>query len=329
MRRQQEGNKMDTGSHLLFGATLCGLAMLDPTIAQHSNLAHAVMAAAVVGSHAPDLDALARLKGYNAYIRIHRGFTHSLPALLLWPCLLSVSIAAACDLWTYTGVLFLWSLAAVSFHIFLDWLNAYGVQCFRPLSQRWHHLDILSLFEPFLFMIHGAGLLMWLFTQVMPGLLFLVIYMLTFVYIALRTLQHIKAADYVRKQLKIDGVFHLLPSMHWFHWQFVLEAEHFFYTGTLHYNVVCIKDVYPKDKFNHVVEATLTTDGVRAFLHFAQRIHVSLTELQDGYSVEWRDVRFWHNHKLPFGVDVKLDKNLNVVSQFTGWRKKAWDPPFV
>ncbi|WP_231506424.1 hypothetical protein [Paenibacillus sp. UNC451MF] len=45
--------------------------------------------------------------------------------------------------------------------------------------------------------------------------------------------------------------------------------------------------------------------------------------------MKWRDVRFWYNHRLPFGVDVQLDRNLNVVDHSLGWWKKAWDPPFV
>jgi inner membrane protein len=45
--------------------------------------------------------------------------------------------------------------------------------------------------------------------------------------------------------------------------------------------------------------------------------------------VQWRDLRFWYRHKLPFGVDVRLDRELNVVSDTLGWTKKAWEPPYV
>jgi hypothetical protein len=33
--------------------------------------------------------------------------------------------------------------------------------------------------------------------------------------------------------------------------------------------------------------------------------------------------------KLPFGVDVMLDQDFNVLKQTLGWRKKLWEPPFV
>jgi inner membrane protein len=88
-------------------------------------------------------------------------------------------------------------------------------------------------------------------------------------------------------------------------------------------------DKYPKAYSSDVIEATKATDGVRAFLHFAQKVHVSFSKIQDGYEVKWRDVRFWYNHKLLFGVDVQLDQNLSVTSSTIGWSKRSWDPPYV
>jgi inner membrane protein len=320
---------LDTGSHLLFGATLAGLAMLDPVIAGQPELFRAVLTVTLVGSHAPDFDSVARLKSYAAYIRTHRGITHSLPALAVWPCVLTVPTAALFNVWEHAAILFLWSFVAVLFHVALDWMNAYGVQCFRPLSARWHHMDVLALFEPFLFALHGAGLLIWLLADIAPGSMFMCIYGITVAYIGIRALHHHKVIGMVHQELGLHGICHVLPGFHWFRWQFVLETESNFYTGTIDGKKVTIKDVYAKEESHSAIQATLTTDGVRAFLYFAQRVHVTYKVLQDGYMVEWRDVRFWHNHKLPFGVDVRLDHNLKVLDQSLGWRKKAWDPPFV
>jgi inner membrane protein len=320
---------MDTGSHLLFGATLGGLAMLQPEVAHNPSLAHAVLTATMIASHAPDFDSVVRLKSYAAYVRHHRGVTHSLPALAVWPAVLSVPILGAFGVWPHALTVFLWTMAAVVLHVFLDWLNAYGVQCFRPLSRRWHHLDILALFEPFLFLVHGAGLLLWAVGAAQPGPIFLAVYALTFVYIAVRGLQHARVVQSVKRKLGREGVCHVIPSLWWFHWQFVFETERHFYNGTVRYGKISVQDVFDKDFSHPAIQATLGVDGVRAFLHFAQHVHVKLTERQNGYEVQWRDLRFWHNHKLPFGVDVKLDRELNVESDTLGWTKKAWDPPYV
>lgn len=321
---------MDTGSHLLLGATLAGLAMLDPIVAGQSELAHAVLVAAMVGSHAPDFDTLARLKGYSAYIRYHRGVTHSLPALLIWPLLISLPAALLFHVTDSLAHLYFWTMLAVILHVFLDLCNAYGVQCFRPINEKWHHFDILALFDPFLFVLHLSGLLIWLLSDVNAGYMFLGIYAVTFLYIGVRALQHARLVCRVREFFSEDGICHVVPSLHWFRWQFVLETRYHFYTGKIDYGRVKLLDVYNKGREHPAAQATLGTDGVRAFLHFAQRVHVSIMEMQNGgYEVHWRDMRFWHDHKLPFGVDVTLDHDMQVLKQTLGWRKRVWDPPYV
>ncbi|MFC4809511.1 hypothetical protein [Paenibacillus sp. GCM10023250] len=76
-------------------------------------------------------------------------------------------------------------------------------------------------------------------------------------------------------------------------------------------------------------KATMAAAGVRAFHHFAERVHVKVQEVVDGYLVTWSDVRFWHQRGMPFSAAVTLDRNMNVLSERIGWNKKSWQPPFV
>jgi inner membrane protein len=320
---------MDTGSHLLFGATLAGLAFFDPAVSAHPELAHAVLAATLLGSHAPDFDTLTRIKGYSNYIRHHRGITHSLPALFICPALISLLMGYLFGEMHQFAHLYFWSFIAVVFHVCLDLFNAYGVQSFRPFSQKWFHMDVLSLYEPFLFLIHVLGLVGWIFTSYSPSTIFGAVYAVTLVYILVRMFHHYLVVKRVKFELNQEGICHVIPDLHWFRWQFVLETDTFSYTGKVNYRDVTVHDVYQKDSDNEVVQASMGTDGVRAFLHFAQRVHVSFTVKKDGYEVKWRDLRFCHNRKLPFGVDVQLDQNLNVIEDKIGWNKKSWDPPYV
>lgn len=320
---------MDTASHLLFGVTLAGLAHLDPAVAQNPVLAQAVLAGTVIGSNAPDFDTVVRLRGYAAYIRHHRGVTHSLPALLLWPALIAVPLGWGFGAAEHWEVLYRWTLAAVVFHVFLDMFNTYGVQSLRPFTKQWVHLDVLAIFEPFLFLLHAAGLALWRGFSLDPAVVFSWVYGVTFAFITIRTYQHRQLVRKVQNVLGLGGICHVVPTFSWFHWLFVLETGDRFFAGKVVRGKVCLEDILSKGEKNSVIQATVGTDGVRAFLSFAQRVHVTCRELSDGYEVRWSEVRFWYDRKLPFGVDVKLDRNLNVVSQSLGWRKKAWDPPFV
>ncbi|MDA5110350.1 metal-dependent hydrolase [Brevibacillus thermoruber] len=320
---------MDTGSHLLLGVTLAGLAHVNPAVAENPALAQALMIATIVGSHAPDFDTLVRLRGITTYIRYHRGMTHSIPALFVWPAVIAVPLALAYGLTDHAGLLYVWTWMAVVFHVFLDMLNTYGVQCFRPFTRRWVHLDVLAIFEPVLFALHGAAAVWWLAFAGEPGRIFPAVYLISLLYIGLRAWQHGREVRRVRAALRQEGVCHVTPSFHPFRWRFVMETTERFYTGRIEYGTVMLEEIYPKEKSNEIIRATMGIDGVRAFLGFAQRVHVTWKEIQDGYEVTWSDVRFWYDRKLPFGVDVRLDRNLNVVTHRLGWRKKAWDPPFV
>ncbi|PYI55894.1 metal-dependent hydrolase [Paenibacillus flagellatus] len=320
---------MDTGSHLLFGATIAGLACVDPVVAARPELALPLLVATTIGSHAPDFDAVARLRGYSAYIRAHRGVTHSLPALAVWPLVIALPVALAFGVGEFALHLYGWTFAAVCLHVLLDLFNAYGVQCLRPFSRRWMHLDVLPLFDPFLAVLHAGALLAWALTDVEPTSLFPAAYAATFLYIALRAYQKRRAAARIRRRLRVRGVVHLLPCIHWFRWQYVLESDDRYYTGQLLYGRVSPHETYGKEAEHAVIEATRATGGVRAFLQFAKHVHVSFDEREDGYEVRWRDVRFCYDRNMPFGADVRLDRQLNVVSESVGWRKKAWDPPYV
>ncbi|ANE47863.1 hydrolase [Paenibacillus swuensis] len=320
---------MDTGSHLVFGASLAGLACLDPSVGGSDSMFHAVLIGTLIGSHAPDFDSIVRFKGPKAYIRHHRGITHSVPALFLWPLLLSLPLAAIFGVLSSWSHLYGWIFTAVCFHVFLDLFNAYGVQCFRPFTAKWFHLDTLSIFDPFLFTMHAGGLLVWILSDVNAGEMFKSLFGVTFVYILLRFIHQRWIVYKVREHFGNTGNCHVIPSLHWFYFQFMVETEQQFKTGYVRYGRIIHKDTYTKGEENPMIQASIHTDGVRAFLHFAQRVHVMCLEHRDGYKVVWSDMRFWHNHKLPFGAEVELDRNLNVISDTLGWNKKSWEAPYV
>ncbi len=80
---------MDTSTHIVMGVGLAGLATLDPNVSASPYMATAVLATTLVASNAPDFDTILKLRNNAVYIRHHRGITHSLPALFLWPFIVS------------------------------------------------------------------------------------------------------------------------------------------------------------------------------------------------------------------------------------------------
>lgn len=52
---------MDTGTHVVMGIALGGIATLDPVVGSDPAMAHAVMIATLAGSQAPDIDTVLKL----------------------------------------------------------------------------------------------------------------------------------------------------------------------------------------------------------------------------------------------------------------------------
>ncbi|WP_028545438.1 metal-dependent hydrolase [Paenibacillus taiwanensis] len=323
---------MDTGSHLLFGATLAGLACADPSIAGQTPLFYAVLTASLIGAHAPDFDTVTRLHSYSAYIRHHRGWTHTLPAILLWPLLIAIPIAALFGVWDHWPTLAIWSCASVLFHIVLDTFNAYGIQVLRPWTRKWVHLDVLCLFDPFLFSIHAVALSSWLWLPRAEAVMWFVsVYVLTALYIGWRTVVHADVRSMLRQSYADAVHVQLIPGIRWSRWQFLIEQEDCFVTGWIKNNrFITEEGTYAKSHTQpEAVSRAMTTDGVRAFLSFAERVNIQCQQWQEGYRVICSDVRFWHNHRFPFRVEVVLDVDYNVIDTKMGWNKKGWEPPYV
>ena len=98
---------MDTGTHIVMGAALAGLSMADPVIVAEPATMIAVFAGVVIGSLIPDVDTILKLRNNAIYIRHHRGITHSIPAVLIWPILISVLLSFVstwCELFSFMGL---------------------------------------------------------------------------------------------------------------------------------------------------------------------------------------------------------------------------------
>jgi inner membrane protein len=113
----------------------------------------------IIAANIPDSDFAAIVRGPLYYFEHHRGITHSITALPVM-ALLSALIVCAISR-TMKGWLAAWaiSLVGVASHLLLDLTNTYGIRMLLPFSESWLHLDLVNLFDLF---IWAALLLGWL-----------------------------------------------------------------------------------------------------------------------------------------------------------------------
>ena len=143
---------MDTVSHALLGAVLCG------AVTRQAERRTAMVVGALAAAF-PDIDfALLPLDPYRFHTEWHRGPTHSLLLLPLWAALLAWLLRRRSGL-PFPHLVALCALALAS-HIGADWITAYGIQLFYPLSRYRAGVSLIFVIDPWFSAIVGLGALL-------------------------------------------------------------------------------------------------------------------------------------------------------------------------
>jgi inner membrane protein len=310
---------LDTATHVVMGLALGGLATLDPVVASSPETATSVMIATLIGSQAPDIDTVLKLRNNAVYIRNHRGITHSIPAVLLWPLAVTAVIypifpeANLLHLW-------LWTFLAVFLHVFVDIFNAYGTQALRPFSSKWVALGVINTFDPFIFAMHIVGILAWAFGA-HPGYTFIGVYAVLFAYYIVRYMTQRKVYHEVKKLVPDATDIIIAPTMKFHQWRIAVMNNNQFFVGRAHDNKVRILDQYERVAVPEtpVIEAAKLDKNLSAFLSFSPVYRWEVDEYDTYYEVRFIDLRYRSNDHYPFVAVVQLDLNLQILSSYTGW----------
>ncbi|MFC6646698.1 metal-dependent hydrolase [Granulicella cerasi] len=133
-------------------------------------------AAMAIAAEFPDIDTLWSLRGPVESFTHHRGITHTLLGLPFEAALIVAvfygvhrfragrraapatrSLTLAPVRW---GTLYLLVLLALCSHLLLDFTNNYGIRPFAPFHPQWYAASIVFIFDPLLFVLLIAALLL-------------------------------------------------------------------------------------------------------------------------------------------------------------------------
>lgn len=313
---------MDTGTHLVMGIGLGGLAMVDPVVAASPAVQTAVLLGTVAGSQAPDLDNLLRLRGNACYIRNHRGLSHSVPAVLIW----TIAITGLLQLfyrgslpWLHVGS---WVLLAVVVHVVTDLFNTYGTQAMRPFHEKWISWNIIHIFDPIIFTSHIIAILLWAGGIVNPAILFPVLYTLLLVYFIWRTYaarQTVSRLPGLDRQHQKGDSYIAIPTISLTIWNIVKQSQDgVFHIGNLRGSKLSWLDM-AKCSTHVAVEKSKSDPAIRSFLYFTSFACADVKEHSWGYEVRWSDVRYRHRKQYPFVGVLLMNKQYETVGSYVGW----------
>jgi len=310
---------LDTGTHVVMGIALGGLATLDPAVASSHATATSVLIATIAGSQIPDIDTVLKLRNNAIYIRNHRGVTHSIPAVILWPLVITAILypffpgANLLHLWA-------WTFAAVFIHVFVDIFNAYGTQALRPFSSKWVALGYINTFDPYIFGIHIIGIITWVLGA-NPGYTFLIIYLIIFGYYVRRYQVRKRVLVEVRTIIPDATDIIIAPTMKFHQWRIAAMNEDLFFVGRAKNKKVTIYDRFKRIPVPNtpVIEAAKKDPNISAFLSFSPIYRWEVDEYDNYYEVRFIDLRYRSNGHYPFVAVVQLDSSLKPISSYTGW----------
>jgi inner membrane protein len=142
--------------------TLVGAALGRAGLAQRTRFGAAAL---MISANIPDLDVLVFATGTPA-VSFRRGWTHGIAAQLALP------LALAGIFWLldrrrtprtgsgppfHAGWTLLLSYVGLYSHVFLDYLNNYGVRLLTPFDWRWLYGDAVFIVDPWLWLVLGIG----------------------------------------------------------------------------------------------------------------------------------------------------------------------------
>lgn len=310
---------MDTGTHIVMGIALGGLATIDPAVQNDPTLFTAVLAGTVIGSHAPDFDTIFKLRNNATYIRHHRGASHSLPAIILWGFIVSGIIFLFVPEVSFFH-LWLWTFIAVCLHVFVDLFNAYGTQAFRPFTSKWIALGFINTFDPYIFGLNVVFIIAWILGA-NPGITWAIIYAVIVLYYIKRYLDKREIREKIKEFYPNAIQIVTSPTMKQNYWRVAISTNNRFYVGTVENGHIEIIDEFEKVPLpdTPVMEAAKKDKNIASFLNFSPVYRWEITEFETFIEVRFIDLRYRSKDYYPFVAVVQLDRRLDIISSYTGW----------
>jgi inner membrane protein len=326
--------------------TLTGLAISQAGFNRKTRFA---TLAILVGSNLPDLDSVSGFWGSVAYLKHHRGITHSIVGVA------ALGLALAASFYLLGRKLrpkasgprlnFAWLLLACSVatgvHLLMDFTNSYGVRPFLPFSARWYAWGIEPIVDPLLWLVLFAGL-------GVPALFRLIneevgarktgyragaVFSLCAVVAVwgLRDFSHRRALNML-DSISFQGAsperIGAFPGFaNPFRWTGVAESSQAFYVLPVDVAGTQLDPqdtrIYRKPEHSPALEAALKTHTAKVFMDFARFPWSEVLPTQNGATVIVRDLRFQRDdaRRGGFAIRIELDNDLHIRSQefdFTG-----------
>ncbi|MDI6801451.1 MAG: metal-dependent hydrolase [Thermodesulfovibrionales bacterium] len=242
----------------------------------------------ILSAIAPDFDYITRLWGADVFLRYHRGITHGILALALFPAMVAFIFRKKGGFFYYYSISFL----AYGIHLLMDLTNQYGTRILSPLDWNQYSLDLTFIIDPYI----TIGLLLCIIAGkanrkratiiAICAVILFAGYVFGRSYLQKQTMQFLKT--------KMDAnIYKVYPLPNDFlRWWFIIKSGDEINAGfaDMFTKKICVHDKYRLDSDNTAIQESKKDRVVQNFLYFAKYPYAEVKPEGNKTIVTWKEL---------------------------------------
>ncbi|MDA8234762.1 MAG: metal-dependent hydrolase [Clostridia bacterium] len=301
---------MDPITHGLVGG---GIAMFS---GGQASLSDPIFLGSILGSMAPDLDIVMQFRGDVAYLRHHRGFSHSIPGLGLLSAAIALVLKAIFPQ-APLGEILLWTFLGALSHTILDVMNSYGAQLFGPLDKRRVTANILQIFDPVLVFLAMGMVVLPNWALFRPSVAVGVFGL----YLVFRYVMRIRLCRRLVNRYRSEGIVRVvvMPAI-WglFTWDYLVETGSAYIVGQVNFRSCGVMErrCLVKPGYNKVIDAALESKMGKMFREFTPYFHVAYYLEGGKHIVKFLDLRYFLKSDFLHSATIVFDQQWELLESF-------------
>lgn len=299
---------MDPITHGVVGLSIAVLA------GEPAAVSNPAIIGCVLGAIIPDGDIIMQLKGDYAYLKNHRGASHSILMMIVYAGLITGFLSLIIGNFEFWKV-FLITLAGCFSHIALDITNSYGAKVLWPLFKKNITLDLLLVYDPMLIIVCMTIIIPYV-RSIIPS--YIAIFIFAY-YIILRLFMKRLARNIAFENMsgkyKIVG-FRIMPSMvGLIKWHFIISTEKEKVIGEVNIFPRRFRIIDIKENIDAVLYEIVEGTRIAVFFRqFTPIFHIDCKKKDDNYIFEFIDLRYYIARDFLHHATAVINIDLIVVT---------------
>ncbi len=265
----------------------------------------------LISAVAPDLDYITRFWGVETFLRYHRGITHGIFALFLFPLIMAFIFGLKKGFLYYYFI----SLLGYSTHLLMDLANQYGTRVLSPLDWEPFSFDLTFIIDPYISLGLLLCVILCTINKKRAVLISSLTIMLLLGYTGGRYYLKNASIDFLKSKVEAN-TYRVCPLPNDFlRWWYIVRTGNEIKVGfvDLFTQRVYQQEAYIYTESDPLIEKSKETKTVQNFLYFARYPYAEVKKDKDRSIVLWRELSYSFIPGEHFTAKVVFDKNNKIL----------------